>query len=278
MIQIQCLTEYEQLQKVVLCQPTYMSIEEAINEIQAHYKKANINRGIAQSEHQMLVETLRKHGVDVMLISANEECPEQVFTRDIGFVIEDTLYVGHLKRDIRKKEREQLLQFLQQEKIPYHEIEAGTIEGGDVVLAQSDVFIGNSGRTAKVTLELLQMRHPNHSFHLIDFDEKYLHLDCVFNPISESEALIYPPAINEESLKIIQRKYDCIEVDDEEQFSLAVNILSLGHRKIVALPKNEQTNRKLIERGFEVIEIDFSEIIKSGGSFRCVTLPLRRNN
>ena len=30
MIQIQCLTEYEQLQKVVLCQPTYMSIEEAI--------------------------------------------------------------------------------------------------------------------------------------------------------------------------------------------------------------------------------------------------------
>ena len=75
MIQIQCLTEYEQLQKVVLCQPTYMSIEEAINEIQAHYKKANINRGIAQSEHQMLVETLRKHGVDVMLISANEECP-----------------------------------------------------------------------------------------------------------------------------------------------------------------------------------------------------------
>jgi len=32
----------------------------------------------------------------------------------------------------------------------------------------------------------------------------------------------------------------------------------------------------LRNHGFEVIEVDITEIIKSGGSFRCCTLPIER--
>jgi N-dimethylarginine dimethylaminohydrolase len=53
-------------------------------------------------------------------------------------------------------------------------------------------------------------------------------------------------------------------------------VLCIGNKKILSLPINKQVNQNLRNRGFEVIEVDISEIIKSGGSFRCCTLPILR--
>ena len=38
-----------------------------------------------------------------------------------------------------------------------------------------------------------------------------------------------------------------------------------------------EVNKKMREFGFNVIEVDFSEIIKSGGSFRCCSMPVERD-
>jgi N-dimethylarginine dimethylaminohydrolase len=57
---------------------------------------------------------------------------------------------------------------------------------------------------------------------------------------------------------------------------MGVNVLSLGNKKIISLPQNAEVNHQLSKRGYDVIKIDFSEIIKSGGSFRCCTLPIKR--
>ena len=67
-----------------------------------------------------------------------------------------------------------------------------------------------------------------------------------------------------------------IEVTDEEAFTLGTNVLSIGDKKIISLPVNKKVNEELEKRGFEVIEVDLTEIIKSGGSFRCCTLPIER--
>ncbi|WP_413379538.1 dimethylarginine dimethylaminohydrolase family protein [Alkalihalobacillus sp. 1P02AB] len=273
---INCRSEFAPLKTVILCQPTNMSIKDTINDIQAHYEKENINQKLAIVEHGQLTQVLEEQKIEVKFIPLDKNCPEQVFTRDIGFVIEETLYVGNLKREIRKKESDCLIDFLQKEKIPYTKIEVGTIEGGDVIVHKNQVFIGDSSRTAKATVDALAKGHPEHTFHLIDFDDRFLHLDCVFNPISEKEALIYPKAISAESLVILKKQFDLIEVTTQEQFTLAVNVLSIGQKKVIALPKNRETNDKLRQRGYDIIEVDFSEIIKSGGSFRCVTLPIER--
>jgi N-dimethylarginine dimethylaminohydrolase len=77
-------------------------------------------------------------------------------------------------------------------------------------------------------------------------------------------------------VKKLEQQYHLIDVSEEEQFTLATNVLSIGNKKIVALPLNKHTNQKIKEAGFSIIEVDLSEIIKSGGAFRCVTLPLYR--
>ncbi|GAF64029.1 N-Dimethylarginine dimethylaminohydrolase [Bacillus sp. TS-2] len=273
-----CQTEYDRLRSVILCEPTYMSIEEAINDIQKVYSRENIDSKKAQSEHQELLKTLRNHDINVKIIPAHSDFPEQVFTRDIGFVIDYTLYAGKLKREIRQGEHEQFKEFLQSENIVFQEISEGTIEGGDVIINGDHIYIGNSSRTAKDSLMQIRRNHEDKMIHLIEFDEKYLHLDCVFNPISDKEALVFTDAISEESLLLLKEHFQFIEVSKEEQFQLAVNVLSIGNKQIIALPKNTLTNQQLIDRGYTIIEVDFSEIIKSGGSFRCVTMPLWREN
>lgn len=276
MSRIMCLTEYAPLEEVVLCEPVHMRIDEAINDIQKHFAEENINQDLATKQHRALVKILRDHNIIVHLLPAHHGFPEQVFTRDIGFTIDETLYVASLKRTIRQGEQQVLKQQLSQKQIPYKTVDLGTIEGGDVIIDNDTVYVGESSRTSRDSVEQLQIAHPDRTFHIIKFDETYLHLDCVFNPVSASVALIYPEAIANESLKILEQCYDLIEVTKEEQFHLATNVLSIGNNNIISLPQNVQANQKLWKAGFTVIETDLSEIIKSGGSFRCITLPIRR--
>lgn len=57
---------------------------------------------------------------------------------------------------------------------------------------------------------------------------------------------------------------------------MEVNILSLSPGAVIAIRENAALNLRLREMGFEVVEIEFSEIIKAGGSVRCAILPLKR--
>ncbi|NEU29728.1 hypothetical protein GN156_02925 [bacterium LRH843] len=276
MSKINCQTEYDPLLEVILCEPTHMRIEEAINLTQAYYKEANINREIAVRQHQTFVNSLRSHQIRVQLLPAHPTFQEQVFTRDIGFTIENTLYVASLKREIRQGEQLVLKEELQKMNLSYQECLGGTIEGGDVILGEHCLYVGESSRTSRGSVSQLQNAYPKRCIEMIAFDDEYLHLDCVFNPISADTALIYREAIEEESVKLLEQQYKLIDVTKEEQFTLATNVLSIGYNKVFCLPQNVQANTKLREAGYTTIEVDLSEIIKSGGSFRCITLPVRR--
>ncbi|WP_100373580.1 dimethylarginine dimethylaminohydrolase family protein [Bacillus sp. FJAT-45037] len=272
-----CQTEYGLLRSVLLCEPLFMKIEEPINETQEHYKEENIDVEVAKSQHKDLVKALKQEGIDVHLLPAREDLPEQVFTRDIGFTIDETIYIGALKREIRQGEEQILKEFLTDNTYKFQEIKEGTIEGGDVMIDENIVYVGDSSRTSLSSIDQLKLAHPNRELELIKFDEAYLHLDCVFNPLSPEVALIYRDAIDREDVRRLESRYQLIDVSEEEQFTLATNVLSIGKGKIIALPQNKETNEKIVQAGFEIIEVDLSEIIKSGGAFRCVTMPIERN-
>ena len=112
----------------------------------------------------------------------------------------------------------------------------------------------------------------------VPFDEKYLHLDCVFNILSPEVGLIFPKALDAETIATCFQSgtYKLIEVSEEEQFTMGTNVLSIGDKKVFSLPQNKKVNAQIRAHGFEVIEVDFSEIIKSGGSFRCCSMPVVR--
>ncbi|MBP2079840.1 dimethylarginine dimethylaminohydrolase family protein [Oceanobacillus polygoni] len=275
---VNCHNEYDPLKKVITVSPRYMQINEVINQTQEHYVNDNINQTKAIQQHANLISQMDSVGVDVIKLNELEHLNEQVFTRDIGFTIGNTFFVAAMKENIRKEEQDVLLDWLQQNKIAYFPFKTPSIEGGDVIVDHSKVWVGISDRTSKEAVAILQSQLPTHEVFPIKLRKDILHLDCIFNIIDEQTALIYPPAMDSDAYLQLKETYTLIEVTEEEQFHLGPNVLSLGNKQIISLPENKRMNQKLIEMGFQIIEVPFSEIIKSGGSFRCCTLPLFRTS
>ena len=270
-----CNTEYDSLKRVILCQPQFMAIEEVINHTQREYVDENIDVELAMKQHQEFEKLLREYGVEVIKLPSSEQFPEQVFTRDIGFTVGEEIFVAEMASDIRKGEEEALEEFLADENIPY-QTTTDRVEGGDVIVDRDKVYVGISSRTSEEAVRNLQRNLPEHNIIRVPFNEKYLHLDCVFNILSPEIGLIFPGALSEEMVKTLSQSYKLIEVSPEEQFTMGTNVLSIGGGKVFSLPQNKQVNAAMRAHGFEVIEVDFSEIIKSGGSFRCCSMPLER--
>lgn len=273
----QCMSEYDDLQEVLLCSPIYMEIKQIINETQKHFARENISQIKALTQHKQFIQTLKNHHVRPVLLPANERFPEQVFTRDIGFTIGQTLFVSNMAAPVRQGEEHSLKEWAQTKGWTTITLDDGTIEGGDVLVDQTRVFVGLSKRTNLAAIQQLKKELPNHDIIPIHLPSHILHLDCVMNILSHHEILIYPEAFTEKDLLMLKKHYDLIEISEQEQFTLGPNVLSIGQKKVISLPINQETNAALTASGYTVIEVDFSEIIKSGGSFRCCTLPIRRS-
>jgi N-dimethylarginine dimethylaminohydrolase len=273
---LSCISEYHCLKKVLLCEPQHMAISEIINETQRHYQKDNINKELAVKQHRDFVQALSANGVEAILLPHVEEYPEQVFTRDVGFTIGQQLFVSQMEMGIRQGEDNILMKWLRNHEQPFHNLQQDSIEGGDVMIDFDTVFIGISGRTSKNAVQRIKELLPDHKVVPITIERSYLHLDCVFNLLSPSEALVFSPALHQADLELLSKRYELIEVTKQEQFTMGTNVLSIGRERVFSLPVNKEVNRQLYGRGYEVIETDISEIIKSGGSFRCCTLPLVR--
>jgi N-dimethylarginine dimethylaminohydrolase len=273
---VNCPTEYGELKKVVVVSPQNMRITEVINETQKHYLKENINIKKALDQHEEFVRILEENGAVVDHLEPLEELNEQVFTRDIGFCIGNEFIVSSMNTSLRAGEVKVLLQWLEENNISHAHLAAHSIEGGDVLVDGKDVWVGLSGRTNRLAVQSLKKLLPDYTIHVLPLRNDILHLDCVFTIISEEAAIVYPPAFAKKDLEKIKQHYTIIEVSDREQFQMGPNVLAIGDKKIISLPQNKQLNERIREKGFKVIETDFSEIIKSGGSFRCCTLPIIR--
>ncbi len=273
-----CMNEYDTLKKVILCEPKYMTIRDVINDTQKHFKDVGIDIEKAMQQHKEFVQTLKTNGVEVILLPPDQKYPEQVFTRDIGFTIGQLIFVADMASIVRQGEEEILNNWLQEEDVSYYNIVGAHIEGGDVIIDHPMIYVGISDRTTKASIKHLESILPMFKVIPVPFKNKYLHLDCVFNILSPTEALIYQEAFANSEIELLSAHFDLIEVSKEEQFTLGTNVLSIGHKKILSLPVNKHVNTSLRAKGFTVIEVDISEIIKSGGSFRCCTMPIIRKS
>jgi N-dimethylarginine dimethylaminohydrolase len=270
-----CSNEFAPLKKVITAAPLHMQIETAINETQKYYINENIDRSEAVRQHSNFISVLQEEGIEVIELPVRKNLPEQIFTRDIGFVIGKKLFISSMAKNLRQAETGVFIDWLENRNMDY-KICFPQIEGGDVIVDDHTLWIGHSKRTSIPAISSLKKEFPDYKINTVQLENDMLHLDCVFNVIDHDTAIIYPPAIDTAAYRLIRSQYQLIEVTRDEQFHMGPNILNAGNKTLISLPENKRLNHKLRTAGFKVREVDFSEIIKSGGSFRCCTLPLLR--
>lgn len=264
----------------------------------------NIRKGTYPKERDMVRElelfkdVLEKHEVKVyrpeVLADVN-----QIFTRDIGFVINDFLFKGNILPD-RDREWRAIQHFAQHVEpskliIPPKEVH---IEGGDVIVWNDHIFVGsyyggnyrniNTARTNPEGVEFLKDFFPDKQvvgFDLIkstsDPKNNALHLDCCFQPIGYHQAIICKDGFaNREEVQYLEELFgakNLFEISREEMYCMFSNIFSISPTVIVSEERFDRLNQWLISQGYTIETIPYHEIGKQGGLLRCSTLPLLRN-
>lgn len=227
-----------------------------------------------------LAALLRERGVEVVMAPPIDGSIGQLFTRDIGFVVGTTLFLANPERSDRRREVASL------DPIAAHcddvvRLRAGVIEGGDVAVLPDAVLVGIGEKTQLAALRELEAALAERGVgkQLLPIElamQGVIHLDCVFNALAPDLALIFPPAIAPVSLAALHARFELIEISLAETCDVRINTLSLGPRSVVLHRGSDRLAAILVRRGFEVIALDYDEVGKAFGAFRCTTLPVWR--
>ncbi len=264
----------------------------------------SVLNGVYPKEEDIIAEMaafekiLRKYDVDVYRPRFVENC-NQIFSRDVGFVIDDKIVVSNIIPN-RQKEIDAYEDIYRQ--IHYKQIynlpESVHVEGGDVVLYENYIFLGQyafqdyaqvkTARTNALALDYLRMLFPEKeiiplNLRKSDTDpyEGILHLDCTFMPVGRNKAIIYKDGFmnprDAEHLVNIFGKENIFELNREEMYHMKSNIFSITPDVVVV--EEQFTRLKVWLEGFgiKVETVPYHEISKMGGLLRCSTLPLRRD-
>lgn len=248
-------------------------------------------------EIEAFAEVLEKYGVEV-LRPRNLEDVNQIFSRDIAFVIRDKIIVGNILED--RRDEIDAIQYILRKIDPEHVIELPEkirAEGGDIMPWNDKLFVGYSepedfakykvSRTNREGVEFLKKTFSNlevHAFELVKSDvdprQNALHLDCCFQPIGKDQAILYPGGFkNPRDVEFIRNYFgekNIIEISRDEMYKMFSNVFSISPEVIVSEKGFTRLNAELRRRGFIVEEVPYAEISKQEGLLRCSTMPLIR--
>ena len=218
---------------------------------------------------------------------------EQVFSRDVGLVIEDRFYrsvmIGERQREWEGVQN--LLQGVDTRMIPTN----ARMEGGDVLVLEDALAVGvtrdaglsqlKTARTNPLAVDFLAAEFPHREIlavelhkHDQDPHQCALHLDCAFMPLGRGEAIVCRDAfLSEDQLNALLSRFShVIDISLKEAAELQSNLLHLDPDTLLIDPRFERLSSILTQRGYRLLQVQMDQVGKMGGLFRCTTLPLLR--
>jgi N-dimethylarginine dimethylaminohydrolase len=233
-----------------------------------------------RAQQDTLSSLLRDRGVEVILLDEAPGCSAQHYPRDIGFVIDTTLFMARLNSAHRQPEAAALAKLTAG--VPnVAQLHAGTVEGGDVMLHTGSVLVGQSEETSRTGIDALQAALANAGIDRevipIPFSVSgIVHLDDHFNIVAPDTALIHSAVFSAPQRRWFEQQFDLIGVTDDEARAVQVNVLAIAPGTVIVTEGSDRITGELTRRGIEVLAVDYSEVTKVPGSLRCTTLPLTR--
>ena len=248
-------------------------------------------------EMELVFQILSKYNVKVYRPEKISNY-NQIFSRDIAFVIEDKMIISNILPD-RNKEIDAIEHVWSQ--VDKNNLinlpEEAHIEGGDVMPWGDYIFVGTyrgkdyadyiTARTNMTAVKCLQDLFPSKkvvSFNLRKSNtiakDNALHLDCCFQPLGKGKCIIHKEGFLEKNeyewLIDLFGEENCFQINKDEMYSMNSNIFSITPEVIISEKNFTRLNTWLRSEGFIVEEVSYSEIAKQEGLLRCSTMPLIR--
>lgn len=305
MLKLRVTNETDRLKAVILGTAVSNGATPTLEEAYDPKSAEHIKAGTYPIEKDMVAEmdafaaVLQKYGVQVYRPEIIRDC-NQIFTRDIGFVIDDVFIKANILPD--RQAEFQAIEYIVKQMNPDKVVtppEEVHIEGGDVMPWNEHIFIGTykgddykeqvTARTNMAGVAFIQKLFPHKKVKEFDLvkskteaRDNALHLDCCFQPIGKNKAIIYKGGFRSEAdyqyLVDIFGAENLFHIEREEMYEMNSNVFSISPEVVVSEKHFTRLNAWLRAQGFTVEEIPYSEISKQEGLLRCSTLPLLRDN
>jgi dimethylargininase len=221
----------------------------------------------AEEQHEKYVQTLKELNLTVIELPALNDLPDSVFVEDVAFILQGLAVITMPGAMSRRPEIISMSEVLPNYVPNIIKVELpGTIDGGDVLVIAKRIYIGVSTRSNEEGISQLQEKLKPYGYEVIGIRvQRCLHLKSTVTRIDDNTLLINPDWVD----KGYFTDYTLVEVDPTEEN--AANVVSVNGTLLYssAFPK---TLAKLRALGYNVIELELSEIAKAEGAVTCCSL------
>ena len=237
-----------------------------------HGQLGKPDTGLAKRQHQQYVNTLRRCGVEVVVLRPDDDYPDSCFTEDEAIVTDRMAVIPSFCRPSRQGEEIRMRPII--EAFYSGRIEEikkpGTLEGGDICRAENHFFIGISSRTNEEGARQFAEIVSRYGF-TSDFCDirgiQILHLSTGMSYIGNNTVVCCPafkglPALSARNVIVTSAKEayaaNCVRINDK-----------------VIMPEGfPNLRRKLQKAGFDVVTTPMSEIEKQDGGLSCLSIRM----
>jgi len=234
-------------------------ITTAVNEAPPNYE-------ILGNQHREYIATLKSIGLDVTLLEALPDHPDAYFVEDTAVVAAEVAVITNPGAEARKGEEKTIAPVLSQYRKTERIQPPGTVDGGDVLQVDKHFFIGVSERTNHEGAGQLSRIFGEYGYTctIVTVGEG-LHFKSSVNYVGKNTLLITEDFSGNAHFE----GYDTLIVNNAESY--AANTLFVNDHLLV--PRGYPDTRKKLEiLGFNIIELDTSEVRKMDGGLTCMSL------
>ena len=223
----------------------------------------------ALKQHDKYIEALKKCGVEVTVLEADERYPDSCFVEDPALITRKCAIITNPGAESRNGEKNEIIgaikKFFPDDKIEYIK-EPATLEGGDVMMVGDTFYVGLSARTNAEGIRQLGEILNKYGMECIQVPlEKVLHLKTGVNYIENNNMLVSGEFIDKPEFE----KYNKIIIPEEEAY--AANCIWMNGTVIV--PEGYPAVLKAVQdAGYETLVVDTSEFRKIDGGLSCLSL------
>ena len=223
----------------------------------------------ALEQHKCYIEALKKCGVKVTVLEADDAFPDSCFVEDVAVVTKKCAVITNPGASTRNQETKSMIPVLEKfypaECIEY--IKApGTLEGGDVMMCGDTFYVGLSARTNEEGIAQFSEILGKYGYTVKAVPlEKVLHLKTGVNYLENNNMLVCGEFIDKEEFA----SYNKIVIPENEAY--AANCIWVNGTVIV--PEGYPSVKAAVEAaGYSVLTVDTSEFRKIDGGLSCLSL------
>ena len=223
----------------------------------------------ALQQHDAYIEALKKCGVEVTVLEADERYPDSCFVEDPALITKACAIITNPGAESRNGEKNEIIgaikKFFPEDKIEYIK-NPGTLEGGDVMMVGDTFYVGLSARTNAEGIRQLGEILNKYGMECVQVPlEKVLHLKTGVNYLEHDNMLVSGEFISKPEFE----KYNKVIVPEEEAYG--ANCIWVNETVIV--PEGYPAVLKAVQDlGYETLIVDTSEFRKIDGGLSCLSL------